>query len=162
MTIKHKRIREEIKQAKPFRTVSDEAFVTLQRTSDVVLREFTRFLKTWAVSPTQYNVLRILRGAGADGLRCGEIAERMITHDPDITRLLDRMERAGWIERARDSKDRRVVVARVSKSGLDLLKQIDRPIEDHIQRTSGHMTDKRMRLLVDLLDELRAGFNQQL
>jgi DNA-binding MarR family transcriptional regulator len=71
------------------------------------------------------------------------------------------MERAGWIERARDSKDRRVVVARVSKSGLDLLKQIDRPIEDHIQRTSGHMAEKRMRLLVDLLDELRAGFNQQ-
>ena len=161
MTIKHKRIREEIKQAKPFRTVSDEAFVTLQRTSDVVLREFTRFLKSWAVSPTQYNVLRILRGAGTEGLRCGEIAERMITHDPDITRLLDRMERAGWIERARESKDRRVVVARVSKSGLELLKQIDRPIEDHIQRTSGHMTEKRMRLLVDLLDELRAGFNQQ-
>lgn len=157
MTIKHKGVQEEIKQTKPFRSIADEAFVTLQRTADVLLRGITQFLKPWGVSPTQYNVLRILRGAGPVGLRCGEIGERMVTHDPDITRLLDRMDKAGWIERTRDTKDRRVVVTRVTKVGLDLLKQLDRPIDEYTRKISGELGDRRLRELVDLLNEVRAG-----
>lgn len=157
MTIKHKGVQEEIKQTKPFRSVADEAFVTLQRTADVLLRGITQFLKAWGVSPTQYNVLRILRGAGPGGLRCGEIGERMVTHDPDITRLLDRMDKAGWIERSRDNKDRRVVVTKVTKAGLDLLKQLDKPIDEYTRKISGELGVRRLRELVDLLNEVRAG-----
>ncbi len=153
-------MRAEIKQAKPFRSAGDEAFVTLQRTADMMLRQITHFLKQWGVSPTQYNVLRILRGAGSSGLRCGEIGERMITHDPDITRLLDRMEKAGWIERARDIQDRRVVVTRASKAGLELLKEIDKPLDEFTRQTTGQMPDKRLRELVELLNELRSAAEQ--
>jgi MarR family transcriptional regulator, organic hydroperoxide resistance regulator len=155
VTVKQKGIQEELKQTKPFQSVAQEAFLTLQRTADVVARRGTQFLKKWDISGTQYNVLRILRGAGPEGLRCGEIGERMVTHDPDITRLLDRMEKAGWIERARDTTDRRVVLTRISRKGLDLLKQIDKPIEEETRAMGGHVSDKRLRELINLLNELR-------
>ena len=155
MTAKQKTIQEELKQTKPFHSVAQEAFLTLQRTADVVARRGAQFLKKWDISGTQYNVLRILRGAGPDGLRCGEIGERMVTHDPDITRLLDRMEKAGWVERARDTTDRRVVLTRISKKGLDLLRQIDKPIEEETRVMGSHISDKKLRELINLLNELR-------
>jgi DNA-binding MarR family transcriptional regulator len=155
VSAKQKGIQEELKQTKPFQSVAQEAFLTLQRTADVIARRSTQFLKQWEVSGTQYNVLRILRGAGPGGLRCGEIGERMVTHDPDITRLLDRMEKAGWIERARDTADRRVVLTRISKKGLDLLKQIDKPIEEETKVMGSHISEKRLRELINILDELR-------
>jgi DNA-binding MarR family transcriptional regulator len=155
VTAKQKGIQEELKQTKPFHSVAQEAFLTLQRTADVITRRGTQFLKKWEISGTQYNVLRILRGAGPDGLRCGEIGERMVTHDPDITRLLDRMEKAGWVERARDTTDRRVVLTRINKKGLDLLKQIDKPIEEEIRVMGSHISDKKFRELINLLNELR-------
>jgi DNA-binding MarR family transcriptional regulator len=139
VTAKQKGIQEELKQ----------------RTADVITRRGAQFLKKWEISGTQYNVLRILRGAGPDGLRCGEIGERMVTHDPDITRLLDRMEKAGWVERARDTTDRRVVLTRINKKGLDLLKQIDKPIEEEIRVMGSHISDKKLRELINLLNELR-------
>jgi DNA-binding MarR family transcriptional regulator len=157
VSAKHKDIQAELKQSKPFRSVAQEAFLTLQRTADVIERRSTQFLKQWGVSGTQYNVLRILRGAGPEGLRCGEIGERMVTHDPDITRLLDRMEKAGWIERARDTKDRRVVLTRISRKGLDLLKQIDKPIDEFTTSIGSHVSDKKLRELTDLLNELRSS-----
>ena len=157
MTIKQKGIQAELKQTKPFKTPADEAFVSLQRTADIMMRKITQFLKPWGISPTQYNVLRILRGAGPEGLCCGEVSDRMITHDPDITRLLDRIERLGWIERARSTKDRRVVVARISKKGLELLKEIDKPIEDFNREASSHLSDKKLRELIGLLNEVRSG-----
>lgn len=155
MTAKHKGIQAELKQTKPFKTAADEAYVSLQRTADMMLRRFTQFIKQWGISPTQYNVLRILRGAGPDGLCCGEISDRMITNDPDITRLLDRIEKLGWIERARSTKDRRVVLAKISKKGLELLKQMDKPIEDFNHAASAHLSDKKLRDLIGLLDEVR-------
>ncbi|HEU5401514.1 MAG TPA: MarR family transcriptional regulator [Terriglobales bacterium] len=155
MTAKRKGIREELKQTKPFLSAAQEAFLALQRTADSISQKFEQFLKPWGVSGTQYNVLRILRGAGREGLRCGDIGERMIAHDPDITRLLDRMEKAGWIARARDRRDRRVVLTHINRRGLDLLKQIDKPIEKFTQELGSHIPDKRFQDLIDILDEIR-------
>ena len=155
MAAKQKTIQEEIKQSKPFKMAAEETFLSLQRTADVITRQYEHFLKQWDVSGTQYNVLRILRGAGPEGHRCGEIGDRMITHDPDITRLLDRMEKQGWIERARDTKDRRVVLTRITKRGLELLKQIDKPLEEFTQSISEHIPEKHLRELTELLNELR-------
>src|SRR3712207_9084149 len=111
------KLRDEIKQARPFRSAEQEAFLNLQRTADVLMARMAEVLKTQGVSPTQYNVLRILRGAGDEGLPCGAVAERMITRDPDITRLLDRLEKQGLIARARDTRDRRVVMASNAGAG---------------------------------------------
>lgn len=155
--MKQKGLQAEIKQTKPFKTPADEAFVSLQRTADQMMRKATQFMKGWGISPTQYNVLRILRGAGPEGLCCGEISDRMITSDPDITRLLDRIEKLGWIERSRSTKDRRVVVARIGKKGLELLKQMDKPLEDFNQEASKHLAEKKLRDLIGLLAELRSG-----
>lgn len=155
MTAKRKGIREELKQTKPFFSAAQEAFLSIQRTADVLSQKSEQFLKPWGISGTQYNVLRILRGAGPDGLRCGEIGERMVAHDPDITRLLDRMEKAGWIERARDTNDRRVVLTRINRRGLDLLRQIDKPIEEFTNQMGNHIAEKRFRELTDTLDEIR-------
>ena len=155
MTPKQKGIQAEIKQTKPFQSVAQEAYLSLQRTADVVMRDAAQFLKRWDISTTQYNVLRILRGAGPNGLRCGEIGERMVTHDPDITRLLDRIEKAGWIERARDTEDRRVVLTRITKKGLDLLKQMDKPVTDYTRETAKHIPEKRLRELIDILELIR-------
>ncbi len=155
MNTRQKDLQAEIKQTKPFQSVAEETFLAVQRTADVIARRFTVFLKTWEISPTQYNVLRILRGAGAEGLRCGEIGERMVTHDPDITRLLDRMEKQGWLERSRDAKDRRVVTARISRAGLELLRAIDKPVAEFTKGISKHMSDRKLRELLGLLAELR-------
>lgn len=157
MTAKQKGIQAELKQTKPFKSPADEAFVSLQRTADIMMRKIAQFLKPWGISPTQYNVLRILRGAGPEGLCCGEISDRMITHDPDITRLLDRIEKLGWIERARSTKDRRAVLSRISKKGLELLKQMDKPIEDFNRTASSHLSEKKLRELIGLLNEVRSG-----
>ena len=153
--MKQKGLQAEIKQTRPFKTPADEAYVSLQRTADLMLRKFSQFIKPWGISPTQYNVLRILRGAGTEGLCCGEISDRMITHDPDITRLLDRIEKLGWIERARSTKDRRVVVAKISKRGLELLKDIDKPLEEFNQKASSHLSEKKLRELIGLLADVR-------
>lgn len=155
MTAKRKSIREELKQKKPFSSVAEEAFLSIHRTADVISQKYEQFLKQWGVSGTQYNVLRILRGAGPEGLRCGEIGERMVAHDPDITRLLDRMEKAGWIERARDSSDRRVVLTQINRRGLDLLKEIDKPIEEFNRQLGKHISERQFRELIETLDDLR-------
>jgi DNA-binding MarR family transcriptional regulator len=155
VTSRKKGIREELKQTKPFFSTAQEAFLSIQRTADALSQKVEQFLKPWGISGTQYNVLRILRGAGPEGLRCGEIGERMVAHDPDITRLLDRMEKAGWIERARDEGDRRVVLTHINRRGLDLLKQIDKPLEEFTHELGKHIAEKRFRELIDILDEIR-------
>jgi len=149
------RLLTELKQTKPFPRPGQEALVSILRTAALLEHEINDALKPFDLTSTQYNVLRILRGAGSEGLRCGEIAERMITHDPDITRLLDRIEKLGWIERTRDTQDRRVVLTRISRKGLDLLKQIDKPLEEFTRTLSSHLTEKRLRELIDILDEVR-------
>lgn len=149
------RILAELKQARPFPSLAAEATVNLMRTADTILRGLASALKPHAISPEQYNVLRILRGAGLSGLPCGEIIARMITRDPDMTRLLDRLESRGLISRARDTRDRRVVNTRITPAGLRLLAGLDRPLEDENKRLMGHLSPLRLRRLVELLEAVR-------
>jgi DNA-binding MarR family transcriptional regulator len=150
------RIQEEIKQGRPFRSAQEEAFVQLLRTYDLLYYELTEFLRPSGISPTQYNVLRILRGAGDVGLTCGEVGERMVTREPDITRLLDRVERQGWIERRRQTDDRRVVRAWIKAEGLKLLSQIDKSL-DRFQRSQfPKMSQEQLDALSRLLEQVRA------
>src|ERR1700751_3453197 len=140
-----------MKEAKKARGTPEEAaFLDLLRTCDLLSRGPAQFLKSEDLSPTQYNVLRILRGAPA-GLPCGEIASRMITRDPDITRLLDRLEKRGLIERWRGAKDRRLVMARISPDGLKLVARLDDPIQAAHHKQLGHLGRKRLRMLSGLL-----------
>jgi DNA-binding MarR family transcriptional regulator len=137
------------------RTLEQEAYLSLQRTADVLARAAEEAIKPSGLSGTQYNVLRILRGAGPDGLCCREVAERMLTHDPDITRLLDRLEGRGLVVRARASKDRRVITVRITSEGLGILAKLDRPIEEFHRRQLGHLGPRRLERLIVLLNAAR-------
>ena len=148
-------LRREIKQVKPFQSLEVEAFLNLQRTADVLMRGVAEALKAADLSPTQYNVLRILKGAGAPGLACREIGERMVTRDPDITRLLDRMEESGLVARSRDEKDRRVVTAKITEKGAKLAKQMEQPLLDLHRRQFGHLGARKLRALVECLESVR-------
>ena len=149
------RLRKEIKQTKPFGSLEEEAFLDLQRTADALERAFASVLKPSGLSPTQYNVLRILRGAGESGLTCREIGERMIHRDPDITRLLDRLEVRGLVARERSRRDRRVIVTRIAAEGLQVLKRLDAAVLDFPRRRLGHVSAERLKALVRVLDQLR-------
>ena len=143
--------------SKPRRAACPEevAFLDLQRTCDLLSRAPAHILKSEDLSPTQYNVLRILRGS-PDGLPCGEIASRMITRDPDITRLLDRLEKRGLISRWRETRDRRVVMARITPPGLKVLSRLDEPVQDSHRRQLGHLGKRRLRALAEVLAAARA------
>ena len=132
----------------------EAAFLDLLRTSDMLSRSAVPVLKAEDLSPTQYNVLRILRGT-REGLACGEIANRMITRDPDITRLLDRLEKRDLITRWRDAQDRRVVMARITSQGLKLLARLDEPVQEMHRRLLGHLGRQRLQQLAELLEEAR-------
>jgi len=136
--------------------IQDRIFVALLRTSDALSQEAEQFLKTAGMTGTQYNVLRILRGAEPEGLPCRGIGDRMISHDPDMTRLLDRMEKRGLITRERQTDDRRVVKARITPQALSLLKTLDQPIHELHKRQFRHMPAARLKILSRLLEEVRA------
>jgi DNA-binding MarR family transcriptional regulator len=131
------------------------AFVNLISTGDLLSRAPAQLLKTEDLSPTQYNVLRILRGS-PEGLPCGEIGNRMITRDPDVTRLLDRLEKRGLIARWRETRDRRVVMARITADGLKILARLDEPMLEVHRKQLGHVGKDRLRALSDLLTAARA------
>jgi DNA-binding MarR family transcriptional regulator len=137
-------------EKRPTGRAEEAAFLDLLRTTDRLSRGAAQVLKTEDLSPNQYNVLRILRGA-PEGLACGEIANRMITRDPDITRLLDRLEKRALISRWRPAKDRRMVVARITPAGLAALARLDEPVLDAHRRQLGHLGRKRLRALAELL-----------
>ncbi len=147
----------EIKQSKPFSDLETEAILALHLTSDRLADEGARLLRAWDISPTQYNVLRILRGAEPDGLTCGGIGERMIQRDPDITRLIDRMEKRALVIRQRDHRDRRVVITRITQKGLDLLAEIDGPLDEFNVRRLRHLGPERLQTLIELLETIRNG-----
>lgn len=134
----------------------EAVFLDLLRTTDMLSRSLVGILKAEDLSANQYNVLRILRGAH-DALPCGEIASRMITRDPDITRLLDRLEKRGLISRCRETKDRRVVMAKITPEGLKLLSALDEPIEEAHRKRLGHLGRERLRALTELLQAARAA-----
>lgn len=132
------------------------AFLELLRTSDQLNRRLVPVLKAEELSGTQYNVLRILRGA-PEGLPCGEIGNRMITRDPDITRLLDRMEKRSLISRCREAKDRRTVLTRITPEGLKLLSRLDGPVQKAHREQLGHLGPERLKALCDLLRTARGA-----
>lgn len=131
-------------------------FLDLLRTTDALTRGVAQVLKMDRLSPTQYNVLRILRGS-AKGLTCGEIASQLITRDPDITRLLDRLEKRGLISRSRQTRDRRIVLTRITSEGLELLARLDGPVLKEHRKQLGHLGPKGLQQLSGLLREARGG-----
>jgi DNA-binding MarR family transcriptional regulator len=135
---------------KPKPSLEETVFLDLLRTSDVLSRRIDYVLKDADLSSNQYNVLRILRGA-PEGLACGEIGSRMITRDPDITRLLDRLEKRALISRCRESKDRRTVLTRITPAGLKLLAELDEPVQQAHRGQLGHMGRERLKALSELL-----------
>jgi MarR family transcriptional regulator, organic hydroperoxide resistance regulator len=144
------------KTQNPTLAAEDRAFIALQKAADKLAVQAEQLLKSNGLTGAQYNVLRILRGAEPHGLACSSIAERMISHDPDMTRLLDRMEKRGLITRERQRDDRRVVKTRITSSGLQLLKRLDAPVGGLHKRQFAHMGAARVRSLADLLDEICA------
>ncbi len=129
-------------------------FVNFLQIADIFANQAEQVVKTAGLTGAQYNVLRILRGAG-EGLACKEIGERMISRDPDITRLLDRMEKRGLITRERQSDDRRVVKTRVTAKGLGLLKGLDQPVRELHKRQFQRLSASRLGALATMLEEIR-------
>jgi DNA-binding MarR family transcriptional regulator len=140
----------------PHVSMENRIFVALLQTADSLGQEAEQFLKAAGLTGAQYNVLRILRGAEPEGLPCRGIGDRMISHDPDMTRLLDRMEKRGLITRARQTDDRRVVKTRITPRALSLLKTLDRPVHELHKRQFRHIPAVRLKHLSDLLEEVRA------
>jgi DNA-binding MarR family transcriptional regulator len=150
------RLRDEIKQQRPFQNLEQEALLSVLRTADVLTQRIAAVLKPFKLSPSQYNVLRILRGAGEEGLACREIATRMITHDPDITRLLDRLETRGLISRAREATDRRVIKGRLTAEGQRILADLDGTFDELNRRQLQPIGEQRLRALIQALELMRA------
>ena len=145
----------EIRQSKAFDSLEEEAILNLARTHEFVQQRSSGFFKQFQLTATQYNILRILRGAGKNGISCTEASDRMVTSDPDITRLLDRLESRNLIVRERSRGDRRVVISRISEDGLELLKSIDKPLARFIKRTIGHIGRERLEQFVETLESIR-------
>lgn len=147
-------LQDEIKERHPFDSPEQEAALNLARTVDRHSAEFARLFKGHGITDPQYNVLRILRGGG-EALPCSEVAARMITQLPDITRLVDRLEAAGLVERARTPEDRRVVLIRITDAGLRLLATLDEPVLALHRRQLGHLTREELAELNRLLVKAR-------
>lgn len=151
------KLQKELKQTKPFASLEEEVILNLARTAEHILSRGAEVFKQANLTPTQYNALRILRGAGSDGLTCGEISERMVTKDSDVTRLLDRLERRGLVARERPESNRRVVLTRITDEGLRLLAELDAPVEESHRRLAGHLGRQRLKTLNELLETLRGA-----
>jgi DNA-binding MarR family transcriptional regulator len=148
-------LRSEIQQRKPFRSREEEATLNLVRTASLVTGALELLLKPYGISPAQYNVLRILRGAGPKGLGRNEIRSRLLARMPDVTRLLDRMERAGLVRRERDAEDRRCVPTYLTGRGRVLLEHLEDPIAESHRRQFGHLAAEQLRALIELLTLVR-------
>ena len=135
-------------------TLEERVFISLFRTADLLARNIEKLLKASDISPTQYNVLRILRGS-PEGLTCSEIGQRMISRDPDITRLLDRLEKRALVSRCRETKDRRLVLTRISPQGLRLLGELDGPVTEIHRNQLGHLGREGLHSLEGLLEKAR-------
>lgn len=145
----------EIRQTRPFGSLEQEVFRSLGRSWAVLEHRMAEVLRPYGVTPTQYNVLRILRGAGTEGLCRADIRDRMIARVPDVTRLLDRMEAAGLIERERSSEDRRFVTTRITPAGRALLVELDDEVPELHRRQFAALERAELRALIDLLGRLR-------
>ena len=148
-------LKHEIAQERPFSGPEEEALLNLMRTADCLQREFQRVSREWGVTSTQYNVLRILRGSHPRGLTCSAIGDRMITAEPDITRLLARLKALKLIRQQRDRQDRRVVWTQISEAGLELLRQMDPTVRHTPQKLLGHLSEHDLAELTRLLELAR-------
>lgn len=149
------RLQQEIRQTLPFRSRSQEAFLSLLRTADVARSRFSDLFEPEGVTFQQYNVLRILRGAGEAGLPTLEIGSRMIERTPGVTRIVDRLEQKGWVRRERNTEDRRQVWCRITPAGLELLARLDAPVDASDAAIFAGMDEAELEALVHALDRLR-------
>jgi DNA-binding MarR family transcriptional regulator len=151
-----RRLRQAIKQRKPFQSLQQEVFLEVLRTGHALVEGLVTLLKPFGLTQPQYNVLRILRGAGAAGLPTGEVGARMVaSREPDVTRLLVRMERQGLVERERRADNRRFVTARITRRGLTVLKVLDQPVLEMHAAQLRHMTRHELEQLAELLERAR-------
>ena len=149
-------LKDEIAQQRPFSSLEQEALLNLFRTADCLERAGQRRIRTWGITSTQYNVLRILRGAQPQGLTCSAIGDRMITEEPDITRLLARLKGLKLIRQQRDKRDKRVIWTQISPSGLALLIETDPVVENLTKELLGHLGRDQLAMLIQLLERARA------
>ncbi|MGD8869616.1 MAG: MarR family transcriptional regulator [Gemmatimonadales bacterium] len=151
-------LQSEIRQKRPFRSASHEAAIGLLRTTDLVRRHFLEVLAPYGITLPQYNVLRVLRGAGKDGLPTLEVAERLIEHAPGITRMMDRLEKRGWVRRERCAGDRRQVLCFLTDEGRRLLSEVDDCMNRADEQALSGLSEAQQRELIWLLDQVRAAY----
>ena len=144
-----------LKQNRPFVSLEQEVYLSILRTASELSYAVDQFFRPFDITPSQYNVLRILRGAGADGLCRNEISERMVTATPDMTRLLDRMEKAGWVTRERAEEDRRQVSTHITKPGMELLARLERPTTDFVTPLFAGATISDLKTVLKVNDQIR-------
>lgn len=148
-------LQQELRQTVPFASPRAEAFLNLLRTADRLQRQLRVALRPYGVTDTQYNALRILRGARGAPMSCAEIGERLINQDPDITRLLDRLERQGLVRRERDLRDRRIVLSRITPAGLSKLQAMDKIVDACVEGMLAHMDTEEIHTMIALLVRAR-------
>lgn len=151
-------IEKELKQQKPFRSLSQEAVVGLIRTGDIVRRSYYAVVEQGGLSPQQYNVLRILRGAGPEGLPTLEIAERLLEKSPGITRFIDQLDSLGLLERRRSVEDRRRVYCTITQAGRTLIDKMDKPVDTWDHQSLSMFSQKELKTLIELLDRVRLHY----
>ena len=144
-----------LKQKRPFVSLEQEVYLSILRTASELSYAVDQFFRPFDITPSQYNVLRILRGAGVDGLCRNEISERMVTATPDMTRLLDRMEKAGWVTRERAEEDRRQVSTHITKPGMELLARLETPTRDFVTRLFAGAAVSDLKTVVKVNDQIR-------
>jgi DNA-binding MarR family transcriptional regulator len=149
------KLQDEIRQTKPFRCAEEEAYLSIVRTAAILEHTLAQALKPFDITPTQYNVLSILRGAGNDGLCRNEVGGRLVTAMPDVTRLLDRMEDTGLIVRQRSTADRRVVSTKLTKKGLDLVGKLDATVVEVHEKQFRNVDRRGLKTLIALLGDIR-------
>jgi len=151
-------LREEIRQARPFRSLSQEAALSLFRTTGLVRRFHAQVVEKKDLTLQQYNVLRILRGAGPEGLPTLTISERMVERMPGITRLIDRLVERGWVERRRSEEDRRLVLCSLTPAGGELLAELDPAIDEADDECLAMLTAEEQEQMIKILDKIRLAY----
>jgi DNA-binding MarR family transcriptional regulator len=154
-------LQRQLQKRQPFAVPEEEVNLNIQRTHSVLSGSSVKLLKRHKLSSPLYNILRILRGAGTGGLPCSKVGARMVTREPDVTRLVDRLERAGWVKRRRSEEDRRVVNIEITKSGLKLVGRLDGPVTELHKQGLGHLTRQEMNELNRLLVKARHVVEEQ-
>ena len=149
-------LRRELRQSSAFGSLQEATFLSVQRTAGVWMQNLSHNLRSYDLTPTQYNVLRILRGAHPGSLTCSEIGDRMVTAVPDVTRLIDRLVARRFAWKARDAADRRVVKVEISGQGLEMLASLDARVLDWLEEMLSPLEESEMEALLELSEKARA------